>query len=100
MRRSSLPYVLASAVYGLLTVALTWPLILHPRTLVPSDLGDPLLNVWIMWWNATAVPLTDGWWNAPQFFPFKGAFALSEHLLGLAVITTPIIFVTGEPLLA
>ena len=52
MRRSSVPYVLASAAYALLTVALTWPLMLHPRTLVPSDLGDPLLNVWIMWWNA------------------------------------------------
>ena len=88
------------AAYALLTVALTWPLILHPRTLVPSDLGDPLLNVWIMWWNASTLPLTDAWWNAPQFFPFKGSFALSEHLLGLAPITTPIILATGEPLLA
>ena len=100
MRRSSVSYALASAAYAVLTVALTWPLILHPRTLLPSDLGDPLLNVWIMWWNATAVPLTDAWWNAPQFFPFRGAFALSEHLLGLSVITTPIIFATGEPVLA
>ena len=100
MRRSSVSYALASAAYTLVTVALTWPLILHPRTLVPSDLGDPLLNVWIMWWNASTLPLTDAWWNAPQFFPFKGSFALSEHLLGLAPITTPIILATGEPLLA
>ena len=100
MRRSSVSYALASAAYTLVTGALTWPLILHPRTLVPSDLGDPLLNVWIMWWNASTLPLTDTWWNAPQFFPFKGSFALSEHLLGLAPITTPIILATGEPLLA
>jgi hypothetical protein len=99
MRRSLGPYACASVAYALLTAVITWPLILHPRTLVPSDLGDPLLNVWIAWWNAAAVPLTDAWWNAPQFYPFKGAIVLSEHLLGLTPITTPIILATGDPLL-
>ncbi len=92
--------MIAAAVYVLLTVAITWPLALHPRSLVPSDLGDPLLNAWIMWWNTQAVPLTDAWWNAPQFRPVPGVLAFSEHLLGLAPITTPIILATGDPLLA
>lgn len=100
MRRSVVPWTVAAAGYVLLTVAITWPLALHPRTLVPSDLGDPLLNAWIMWWNTQAVPLTEAWWNAPQFQPVPGALAFSEHLLGLAPITTPIILVTGDPLLA
>lgn len=92
--------MVAAAGYVLLTVAITWPLALHPRTVVPSDIGDPLLNTWIMWWNTQAVPLSEAWWNAPQFRPVPGALAFSEHLLGLTPITTPIILATGDPLLA
>ena len=100
MPRSVVPWLAAAAVYVVLTAAGTWPLVLHPRTLVPSDLGDALLNAWIMWWNTQALPLTDAWWNAPQFRPVAGTLAFSEHLLGLAPITTPIILLTGDPLLA
>ena len=94
------PFALAALAYFVLTAALTWPLILHPRSLVPSDIGDPLLNVWILWWNTQAVPLTDAWWNAPQFFPVAGALGFSEHLVGLTPISTPIILATGDALLA
>ena len=101
MRRFFSPPVLAAAaVYVLLTAALTWPLVLHPRSLVPNDLGDPLLNTWILAWDARVVPLTAGWWNGPQFYPVAGTMAFSEHLLGLTIITTPVIFVSGDPLLA
>ncbi len=101
MRRAFSPAVLlAIAVYLLLTAALTWPLVLHPSSLVPNDLGDPMLNTWLMAWNARVVPLTPHWWNGPQFFPIDGAMAFSEHLLGLSVITTPVILAGGSPLLA
>lgn len=90
----------AAALYVVLTIALTWPLILRPGSMVPSDLGDPLLNTWIMSWNAHALPLTARWWNGPQFFPVEGSTAFTEHLLGLSVITTPIILLTGNALLA
>lgn len=101
MRRAFSPAVLlAFAVYVILTAALTWPLFLHPATLVANDLGDPLLNTWLMAWNARVVPLTPHWWNGPQFFPIDGAMAFSEHLLGLSVITTPVILAGGSPLLA
>jgi hypothetical protein len=101
LRRSSFGFfALAAFAYSVLTAALTWPLALHPRSLVPSDIGDPLLNTWILWWNTQAVPLTDAWWNAPQFAPIEGTLAFSEHLLGLTPITSPIIWLTGDPLLA
>lgn len=100
MHRASVRIALAAAFYALLAIALTWPLVLHPASLVPSDLGDPLLNTWIMSWNARAVPLTEQWWNAPIFVPITGALGFSEHLLGLAPVTTPIILATGDPLLA
>ena len=100
MRRFVKPSVVAAAVYVLLTVALTWPLVIHPASLVPNDLGDPLLNTWILAWDARVVPLTPAWWNGPQFYPIAGAMAFSEHLLGLTIVTTPIILLTGDPLVA
>lgn len=101
MRRLFSPVVLASAaVYVLLTVVLTWPLVLHPASLVPNDLGDSLLNMWLMAWNAHTPPLTAKWWNAPMFYPMDGVLAFSEHLLGLSIITTPVIAVTGNAVLA
>src|SRR4029453_7426944 len=56
---------------------------------VPHDLGDPLLNTWIFWWNAHHLPLTEQYWNAPAFAPAPNALALSETLLGLTWLTTP-----------
>lgn len=101
MRRLFSPAVVAATtLYAALTVVLTWPLILHPGSLVPNDLGDPLLNTWIMSWNARVMPLTSAWWNGAQFFPVAGATAFSEHLLGLSVISTPVILLTGNSLLA
>ncbi len=90
----------AAVVYFLLTVALTWPLVLQPASSVPNDLGDPLLNTWILAWDARVLPLTSAWWNGPQFYPVAGTMAFSEHLLGLTIFTTPIIWITGDPLVA
>ncbi len=91
---------LFAALYLLLSAAVTWPLVLHLGSLVANDLGDPLLNMWILAWNARTVPLTEAWWNMPQFFPASGATAFSEHLLGLAPIATPLLLSTGNPVLA
>ena len=93
-------FSLAAALYSALTVALTWPLILSPASTVPNDLGDPLLNTSLIAWNARTVPLTARWWNLPQFYPEPGVMAFSEHLLGLSPLTTPIVKLTGNPLLA
>ena len=99
MRRAG-PFLLAAALYALLTAALTWPLVLHPGSRVANDLGDPLLNIWLMAWNARVLPLTEQWWNAPQFYPAEGVIAFSEHLLGLSPITTPVILASNNPVLA
>ncbi len=37
--------------YSILAVALTSPLIFHMTDHLPSDLGDPLYNIWIMDWD-------------------------------------------------
>lgn len=96
MSRSK-PVVAALIAYLALTIAYTWPLVFRLRDVV-HDLGDPLLNAWILWWSTKAVPLTAHWWNAPMFYPATGTFAFSEHLLGLAPISAPVIALTGSAL--
>jgi len=93
------PIVLAAIAYFLLTLAYTWPLPIKLATGVVHDAGDPLLNAWILWWTTKAVPLTAAWWNAPMFYPAAGSFAFSEHLLGLAPISAPLIALSGKALL-
>jgi hypothetical protein len=84
------PWLLATLFYAGFAVVQTWPLATKLGAVIPNDPGDPLLNTWIVWWNAHSVPFTSAWWNAPAFWPFKGALAFSEVLLGLAPITSPL----------
>jgi len=90
----------ALGAFGALAVAWTWPLTTHLSGRVPHDLGDPLLNTWILWWNAHAVPFTARWWSPPILIPVRGALALSEHLAGIGLFSTPIQLLGGSPLLA
>lgn len=78
------------AMFLALAVFWTWPLAPHLSSRIAHDNGDPVLNTWILWWNAHTLPFTDRWWNPPMFHPVAGALALSEHLAGIALVTTPL----------
>ena len=82
--------VAAFVLYAVLTVALTFPLILHLSATVPHDLGDPLVSTSILWWNAHVVPLTARWWDGFAFFPSAGTLAFSDHRLGESLIASPL----------
>jgi hypothetical protein len=73
-----------------LAIVWTWPLAAHIGSRIPHDPLDSVLNIWLLWWNAHSVPFTDAWWSPPIFFPMRGALALSEHLAGLTIVTTPL----------
>jgi hypothetical protein len=66
---------------------------------VPHDAGDPLLNTWIIWWNRWHVPLSETWWSPPAFAPLRHVLALSEPLVGLSPLTTPLQWLGASPLL-
>ena len=59
-----------------------------------------MFNTAILAWNATHVPLTDAWWNFPSFAPLTGVTAFTEHLLLVYPITSPVIWLSGNPVLA
>ncbi|RME49178.1 MAG: hypothetical protein D6796_05270, partial [Caldilineae bacterium] len=95
------PNLVALLLYLLLTPFLTWPLPLRLANAVPGDIGDPLLNTWILAWDAHA--LLDGprpLFQANIFFPLPNTLAFSEHLLSTATLALPLQPLTAEPLLA
>ena len=51
--------LVATALFAALTIGFTWPLTLGMTHDIPGDFGDPLLNAWILAWDATH--LGRGW---------------------------------------
>lgn len=81
------------------TVAITWPLTLHLPNSVP-DLGDPLLNAWIIDWVCHALthsPLS--LFDAPIYHPATNILAFSEHMVGIALVVLPF-HMAGLPAIA
>jgi hypothetical protein len=88
--------------FGLLAIIATWPLARQLGTVIPGDLGDPLLNAWILGWDADRLKHgLQGLWDAPIFYPYVRTLAFSEHLLGIAIWTAPLVWLRGgSPLVA
>lgn len=86
------------AFFVLVAVVITWPLATNLPTAV-SDLGDPLLNAWILDWDCYALthqPLH--LFDAPIFFPARLPLAYSEHLIGIALLSLPFYALGFSPL--
>ena len=68
---------------------MTWPLTLRLTTAV-ADLGDPLLNAWILDWDCHAL-LHAPWriFDAPVFYPSKYPLAYSENMIAVAALVLP-----------
>ena len=90
----------AALLYVAITALLFRNLLPGITTHLYSDLGDPLLNTAILAWNAAYLPLSAGWWNFPSFAPLSGVTSFTEHLLLTYPIAAPIVWITGNPVLA
>ena len=85
---------------------MTWPLAAGLARDVPGDLGDSLLNMWILGWGAEHLPrLLTGrsagrdFWNANIFHPEPLALSFSEHLFGQVLQILPVYHLTGNLIL-
>ena len=92
--------VAAGVVYAVVTTLLFRDLLPDLTTHLYSDIGDPLLNASVLEWGARHVPLSTEWWNFPSFAPLSGVTAFTEHLLAAYPVAAPIIWLTGNAVLA
>jgi hypothetical protein len=99
-RAVALQTIAAAIAYVVLAIAYTWPLPHALTTEIAIDPWDPILNATVLWWNATHLPFSTAWWNAPQFYPSAGVSAFTENLMGISVIASPVYWITGSPIAA
>lgn len=98
---------IAAGAYFLITIALTWPLARGIARDVAWDLGDSLLNMWILAWDAEQLKAilrgdfarVRTFFDANIFHPEPRTLAYSEHLFAQAVQAFPIYLATRNPIL-
>jgi hypothetical protein len=108
MPRPSGGAITAAAFYTALALAMTWPLSRGLTRDLPSDFGDPLLNTWILAWDAEhllralsgQLSALGEYWHANIFYPHPLALAYSEHLTLQALMILPVYALTHNPILA
>lgn len=97
----------ATAAYCAATIVMTWPLVTGLARDVAWDLGDSLLNMWILAWDCEQLRAVLGgdiarigtFFDANIFYPAPLALAYSEHLFAQAVQIFPIYLATKNPIL-
>lgn len=105
-RLASLPSV--TAAYIALSLVMTWPLARGLARDLPADLGDPLLNCYILDWTSNRLArLVRGDWRALQGFWSPGLFhpepltlAYSDHLIAQAIQILPVYTLMDNLILA
>ena len=86
------------AFFLVLAIVFTWPLAACLPT-GTSDLGDPLLNTWILNWDLYAATHTPSHlYQAAIFHPGKYPLAYSENLLGIALVALPFYLLGISPI--
>lgn len=102
MNRSELRRTAVVALgFAALTIVFAYPVSIHPATRLLADNTDTHLFLWTLAWNAhafTAQPLS--FFDANIHFPYSGTLAYSENLLGSGLLAAPVIWLTGNLVLA
>lgn len=92
---------LLTLLFGLLTLVMAAPWSLHPATRVVIDNPDTHLYIWTLGWDAHAFvtrPLSI--FDANIYHPYANTLAYSENMIGSALLAAPIIWMTGDLVLA
>lgn len=92
---------LVSALYAALTFVMAYPFSAAPGSTVLADAPDTHLYIWTLAWDTHAFltqPFTI--FDANIYAPYANTLAYSENLIGSALFAAPIIWLTGNPVLA
>lgn len=91
----------AAILYAALTLFLAFPLSVHPGSRVMSPSPDTNLFMWTLAWDTHAFthqPL--GIFDANIYYPERWTLAYSENLIGSAFFAAPVLWLTGNMVLA
>jgi hypothetical protein len=108
MTRSLRQALGATFLYLVATCVMTWPLIRVMHREVASDMGDPVLNCWILLWTGGQVlaflsgdfGALSRYWHGNIFYPEPLTIAYSEHLTAQMVQALPVLAATNNVILA
>ena len=94
-------YALVLVFFFLAAALFTWPLILHVHDGVVGGRGDPLLNTWVITWDARAIfTHPTRLFQGNVIYPSRDVLAYSEHQFVLGLIAAPVYFLSRNPILA
>ena len=98
MRRARAPVV--AVLFAAVAVATTYPLTARIASSLPAGFGDPALITFLLAWDADRIAhgFRD-FWEAPFLFPHRHTLAYTEHMLGVALFTAPLQWLTHNPVL-
>ncbi len=85
--------------YFAAALAVTWPLALTFRTALPAVFNtiDPLLQAFVLGWDwHSFMTGLFGVFDAPIFHPERHTLAYMDHLLGEALVSGPVAWMTGS----
>jgi hypothetical protein len=93
--------LLLTAAFAVMTVVMAAPWSLHPGGRVLVDNPDTHLYLWTLAWDAHALASNPfAIFDANIFHPDRNTLAWSENLIGSAFFAAPIIWLTGNLVLA
>jgi hypothetical protein len=98
----------ATVWYTVITLLMTWPLATGLTRDIPWDLGDSVLNCWILQWGADHwlhflrgdLGAFRGYFNANIFYPEPLTIAYSEHMTTQVLQILPVYALTHNIVLA
>ena len=91
----------AAALYLALTFLLAYPLSVTANRTLPADDPDGHLFMWTLAWDVHAfVHQPVSIFDANIFYPNRDSLAYSENLIGSAFFAAPVLWLTGNPVLA
>jgi hypothetical protein len=101
VRQEGLQTLIAAIGYAALTFLMALPFSASPGRLVVADAPDTHLYIWMLAWDVHAFvhqPLRI--FDANIYYPYSNTLAYSENLIGTAFLAAPVIWLTGNTVLA
>lgn len=97
-----------TALYVVMAIGMTWPLVRVIDREIAWDLGDPVLNAWVLLWTGGQVlaflsgdlSALSRYWHGNIFYPEPLTIAYSEHLTPQMLQALPILAATHNGVLA